>query len=442
MREEHPTIEDFARFLQQSPRPSQPERNALIVRHLLGGCGDCRRILNEFRGGRRLLSRLLEIPLHEEQISDPHSYEYEWAFAKTERALATTLKRGQPSERLPDCLATLAGLAEGEQIRRVSAGGRFADPELVHCLIERSHGARYRSPRKTLHLARLAYLAAEACSPEASGGAAGLADLRARAWGQYGNALRISGRPREAEEAFTSAQRHYEKGTGDPLLRAWLIGAMASLAMFQNRFSEAIARCAEGSTICQALKENHLLATILVLKASATLYSGAAEEAVDILNQAITLMAPDEDPHLILAAHHNLARCYIDLDRPEEALALHHAARDLYQECQDPLILLRATWQEGILLREVGHLHNSEAALLRARQGFTEQGLAYEVALVSLDLAEVYSKLDDVGQLRRVIAEALPIFQSLRIGREVLASLLQLQQATEGNPSEGTDAES
>ncbi len=50
-----------------------------------------------------------------------------------------------------------------------------------------------------------------------------LADLQTRAWGQYGNALRVCGRPREAAEAFASAQKRRAQGTGDPALRAWLL---------------------------------------------------------------------------------------------------------------------------------------------------------------------------------------------------------------------------
>ncbi|HEX6863852.1 MAG TPA: hypothetical protein VF414_13585 [Thermoanaerobaculia bacterium] len=135
-----------------------------------------------------------------------------------------------------------------------------------------------------------------------------------------------------------------------------------------------------------------------------------------------------------MAAHHNLALCYIDVGQPEEALAIHYQVRDLYRDHSDPLILLRATWQEGTLLREIGHLHNAEAALLRARQGFLESGLAYEAAMVSLDLAEVYKKAGLTDKLRRTVAEALPILRALRVSRETLAALLRLQEADEPAP--------
>jgi tetratricopeptide (TPR) repeat protein len=197
---------------------------------------------------------------------------------------------------------------------------------------------------------------------------------------------------------------------------------------FQRCFEEAIELTQEAGEIYRDLGETHLLASSLVNKAIASIYAGDPEKALRILNHAIPLIDDEEDPHLLLAACHNLVTCYVQLDRPEQALELYGEAKELFQEFQGALISLRTSWQEGTLLRDLGHVRAAEAVLVRARKGFVERSLAYEVAVVSLDLAAVYIKLGEVEKVRQTVAETVPIFRALRVNREALASLLQLQQ--------------
>ena len=143
------------------------------------------------------------------------------------------------------------------------------------------------------------------------------------------------------------------------------------------------------------------------------------------------MIAPEEDPHLLLAACHNLVRCYIELELPEQALSLYYEVRDLYREFHDSLVLLRAEWQEGQLLRDLGHLRASESALVRAREGFCQHQLMLEAALVSLHLAAVYVKLGDAEKLEETVATTVPIFRAVGADHGALASLLQLRQGAE-----------
>lgn len=426
----HPTLDDFEGFLRNASRPDRVAANARVVRHLLAGCPACREQLDGMGWGGKRLERLLYLRAERQMDrEETASYDYSPAFAGAERSLAAFFAQGRPPEVPAETLwEEISSLSSDEQIQRVGTDRRFANPEFIQRLVDGSWAARYQDPDKILHLAHLACLAAESCTAEEGGSAERLADLKSQGWRQYGNSLRVGGRIREAEAAFNRAQRYCEEGTGDPPLRARLFAQMVSLRIFQRRFDDAIRLADEAARIYRELGQSNPLASVMVQRAVASLYAGDAEEAVRTLNRAIPLIDPQGDPHLLLAACHNLVRCYIDLDRPEQALSLYFDAHDLYHEFRDPLILLRTSWQEGQLLRDLGHLHAAESALLHAREGFGQRELLYEAAQVSLDLASVYVRQGDAAKLEQTVAETVPIFRALGVDREALASLLQLRQ--------------
>lgn len=429
MLQDHPTAEDFESFLRDASRPGHAARNARILRHLLADCPNCRNQLQASGWTGERLERLVYLP---GRSSENHGgYDYGQAFARTEQAITDFLSAPPlPLEDPERLLVELDGAPRARQSSLVE-DERFASPRLTQMILERSHGARYADPETMLHWAQIARSIATRCAPESLGSAAKLADLRARTWSQYGNALRVAGRLRDAEEAMITAQGYLKTGTGDPVLKAKLCEQIASLHTFQRRFEAAIETLNEAVEIYQQLGETHALARTLVLEAIACLYAGEPESSVALLNRAIPLIDHEEDPHLLLAACHNLVRCYIDLDRPEQALSIYSETRDLYKEFNDSLILLRAGWQEGQILRDLGHLRAAEGALLRAQSGFMERGLVYEVAVVCLDLAALYVKLKAPEDLRQTVTATVPIFRALRVDREALASLLQLQQVAD-----------
>lgn len=435
MFEVHPSIEDFESLLRGTSRPARHAGHVRVIRHLLGDCAPCREQLTAMGWSKERLSRLIQVAAGEdvtpEQIANP-AYDYSRAFARVNGSVSAFLAP-EPAT-LADAqllLEDLEALPAGERLERVKSGGLFAAPALVRLLVDRSYALRYKDASDMLHFADLARVAAEGCSPDQAGGEMRLADLRTKAWGQLASALRVSDRPREAEEALVTAQEYRERGTGDPVLRAWMMERISSLLLFQGRFNDAITMYEEAGQIYEELGQSDKLAGIMIYKAVAFIYSGDAERAVPILNQAIPLINDEEDPHLLFAACHNLIWCYVDLDRPDQALMLYNEARELYQEFDDPLILLRATWQEGRLLRDLGHLRAAETTLLRARKGFLEKELIHEVALTSLDLAAVYVKLGLVEEVKRTVLTAIPIFHALRVKVETLAALLQLQQVAD-----------
>lgn len=439
MFEAHPSSKDLSDFLNAASRQpaADSSREAWVIRHLLGDCSMCRERLQAAGWSGSRLTRLFQPAVESSELDESvtpqaNAYDYSRSFAAAERAVSAFLAPEQSADEVP-VEALLGGLAEltrSQQVERVRSESLYATPPLVRALIERSHSVRFRDAQEMLHLAQLAKIAVERCPASLAGSEMKLADLQARVWGQLGNALRISSRPLEAEEAFRASQTCRDQGTGDPVLRAWLLERTSTLAVFQNRFDESIEMCEEAGQIYQELGDNNQLAFTLVQKAIALIYSGATESAIRTLLRAIPLI-DHEDPHLLLSALHNLVQCYIDLDQPDHALTLYAEIRELYQDFDDPLITLKMTWQEGKLLRDLGHLRAAETALLHVRKGYMDRNIPYEVAVVSLDLAAVYVKLGLTNEVKKTVLTAVPIFHALRVKLDTLAALLQLQRVAD-----------
>jgi tetratricopeptide (TPR) repeat protein len=319
--------------------------------------------------------------------------------------------------------------ARGPEQALAEAGAeRYAHPELVQQLIYRSHSLRFSDPRRMLDAARLALSLALQCTPQACGNAARQQDLQGLAWSQFATALRINSQLREADEAGERGLACLKQGTGDPVLRMNVFLQIATIHQFHRRFAQAVDMLRAAGTIAREVGDSSALATSLVQEAISTIYAGETESAVRLINQAIPLIDQELDPYLLLFACHNLVRCYIDLDRPEQALALHAEFRELYREIKDEIVAIKVAWQEGQLLRDLGHPQAAETSLLRARDGFLQRGTMFEAALVSLDLAAVYIRLGRVEDVQRTVETAIPVFRALGVEREELAALLQLQQ--------------
>lgn len=430
---DRPTAGEFEKWLENASASGSELQSFQLARHVLTRHPSGRKILLNLGWNPRRIERALYLPGSDvtPESGEPF-YNYDQAFLGVEQSVAAFFVQPKPAEKTPqELLAELASLKTDEQLNLIRSERRFASPQLVRALVERSHSLRYQDPDRMLYLAQLAQVTADVCTVEDVGSELRLADLRSKAWGQYANALRIGGHLIEAEAAFARAEEHSAQGTGDPPQRARLLEQKASLQIFQRRFEAAIELAEEAGEIYRELGEAHLLASTLVQKAIASLYDGNAEVAARILNRAIPLIDHEEDPHLLLAACHNLIRCYIDLGCPEQGLKLYFKARDLYNEFKDQLIGLRAAWQEGQLLRDLGHLESAKTLLLRARRGFLDQKLAFEVAVVSLDLSAVYVKQGAAEEVRRIVKQTMHIFRSLRVERETLGALLQLQQVAD-----------
>lgn len=307
---------------------------------------------------------------------------------------------------------------------------RFRTWGLTELLVERSLEVSTRDPGYGEELGLLALRAADGLGVERYG-AARIEDLRARAWAHAANACRIKSDLQGAEEAFQHAWGHLEKGTGDFLDKAVLLDLYASLRRDQRLFDDSFRLLKRAISIFLHLGEQHRAGRSLVNMATVYHHSGHPEEAIPLLHQALELIDPEQEPRLLLCTRHNLVDYLAGTGRFQEAQRAYNETRHLYRNFPDAWTQNRRHWVKGKILRGLGLDHRAESLLVAARDGFVAEGISYDMALVSLEIASLYAGQGRTEGLKRLVGEMLPVFTSRNIHREALAALAFFRQAVE-----------
>lgn len=307
---------------------------------------------------------------------------------------------------------------------------RFHTWGMFELLIERSLEMGIREPDVAEELAMLALHVSDHLDFSYYG-AKLIEDLRARAWAHLANSRRVRSDLTGAEEAFERAEIHLQKGTLDPVERAILLDLKASLRRGQRRFDEALRLLRRAVTIFIEYGHYHKAGRTLVNMSTVHHFAGKLEEAIPLLHRALDLIDPEREPRLLLCAQHNLTDDLAACGRFLDAQEMYRQTRPLYRDFTDAWTQNRRKWVKGKIVRGLGQSHQAESLFRAARDGFVAEGIPYDTALVSLELATLYAEQGRTADLKRLAEEMLPIFSSLHIHREALAALAFLRQAVE-----------
>lgn len=305
---------------------------------------------------------------------------------------------------------------------------RFRTWGVFELLVERSWEVSISDPAWAEELGRLALrlsdrLDSDLYRPEL------IEDLRARAWSYIGNARRSRSDLRGAEEAFKAALSHLAQGTKEPGDRGVLLDLRASLLRAQRDFDGALRLLQAAVEIFLEEGDEHRAGRSLVKMATVHEHANAPEHAIPVLQRALGLIDPEQEPRLLLCARHNLITVLADSGRHLEAHRLYRETRSLYRNFAEPWVQNRRRWVRAKIARGSGQTAYAEMLFLRARDGFVAEGIPYDTALVSLELAALYAEQGRAAELKALAEEMMPVFASRRIHREALAALLSFQQA-------------
>jgi tetratricopeptide (TPR) repeat protein len=408
-------------------------KSRTVIQHLMGECESCQRVSselwNQLKLGLRGAGRAPErAPAEEAVLADsPYKEALDRAAAEASGEQSRLEIERVRAELLCD------ELFEHPQPRRITLvrnSRRFQIWALSERLIEQSFACRFDRPGVGVELAQLAVAQTESLDPEAYGDAA-VNDQLGRAWAYLGNALRVQTDLRDADEAFAESKKCFEQGSQEDLDRALWLRFHSHLLTIRSQFEAARGEQDQAIAIYRRYGQLANAAMLQSDQAVSILYSGNPEAALPKFHQALELSVAQGDERRVAMSHHNLASCLLELERYDEALEELEVSSPVLRRLGDTLSLVRADWLRAKI--QVGR-ENYEAAewlLIQVSDTFVREGIGYDAALSSLELATIYAAQSRTAELKELIQTMLPIFQSQDVHREALAALIVFRQAVE-----------
>jgi tetratricopeptide (TPR) repeat protein len=303
---------------------------------------------------------------------------------------------------------------------------------VVEVLCRESRRLAGEAADRAVELAELAVLIAEQLQDDQFA-ADWLGEIRALACSHLGNALRAAGDLLGAEKSFSASDRWWGEAEDALSYEPVLLDLKASLRCAQSRFPEAIELLERAINLYQEgrpeQRDPHHAGRSMLKKGLALLQSGEAALAVEALRDAARLLEAAREPRLLLVLKHNLLSCLVRLERLSEAQVLLPEVRSLGREVGSPLDALRLRWIEGRLALAFGEREAAEEALREVRMGLVSRQIAFDAALVSLELSALLLESGRTMEVKEIAREMVPIFLSQEILREALAALAAFQSA-------------
>lgn len=291
---------------------------------------------------------------------------------------------------------------------------------LAERICEASVAAASDRADEAQRLARTAVAIASRCT--------GSEDWRSRLQGYcelfLANAYRVGGDFAASEYALLRAEKLWNQGelaeTSSILDPTRALGLRASLLMYRGRSEEALGLLDQAMA---ATPLDEAKVRLLLKRGRALEALGRYKEAIEELRKAELLGTSGQEARLGWGVQLNLAVNYCHVDMHQKAESLLPRIGELGAGLENALDFQRVLWLKGRIAAGMGRRSEALTALSDVRQHFLSQKIAYDFALVSLELATLY--LED-GQIQRVkdIAEEVPaIFQSQKLHKEALAAL-------------------
>lgn len=326
----------------------------------------------------------------------------------------------------PALWARLARRSEPDQQLLIGSDPAFWTTGFCELLCQRSIDAAGDSAARAVHLARLAVRVARRVDDDSPWPLR----LEGYAWAHLANALRVASDLPAAERGFAHALDLWEAGAeSDPglLNEARVLHLLASLRRAQRRLPETL------GLLDRALVADrwHETPRLLISKAKALEQAGDYNEAVKLLRQVASHGGWDQEPELVFWVRKNLAANLCQLGQYAEAELMLPDIRSLTASLGRKIEGLRVRWLEGQIAAGQSRPEEALAILAEVRREFVARDLAYDAALVTVEISAVYASLGQFSKVKLLARESASIFAAQGVHPEAQAALERFRAAAE-----------
>ncbi|HEX3554466.1 MAG TPA: hypothetical protein VIA62_14680 [Thermoanaerobaculia bacterium] len=404
VKDQHLTRRTLRRFLEK--HHSLQEENEILL-HLIAVCPECR------SAGGQLLD-LFENGLIHSEFS---SLDVDLEVSRVEAPALWEKLKGFPFEKQKGLMRDVK---------------RFRSWGLCEFLCHESVLLAACDATKAVQAAELAVLGSGRLKEHEPAEKLWLFQLRALAWGHLGNARRVLGELRSAEDAFAKSDEWWEAAAsmGNVLgYEARLLDLKASLRRSQRRLPSALALLDQALQLSQE-REDGQTGRLLVKKAKTFEEMGDLDRAIALLREAEPFIAGGE-PRLELCLRHNHLWLLTTAGRHVEAEQMLPEVARLSESLGNELDAVRLTWARGRIAAGLGQVAEAIRFLEETRGEFSQRNISYDTALVTLELAALHAREGRTEEVKALAWEMLAIFQAQDVPREAVAALAFFVQAAE-----------
>ena len=285
-----------------------------------------------------------------------------------------------------------------------------------------------REPQQALAIAELAVSLAEAITAPAYPQVV-IAQLRAHAWKDVGQALGYLGRYQEALRAFDRAESSIVEFGALAHDRAIVRFARASTLQEIDRHEESMTLLAE----CKKVFRDHSDARRLIL-------CGIAEGVLlhrlrkyrEAREAYLLLLAETRDTidlESLACLHNVIGYCSVDLG--DYAAAEVHLSRaiELFEELKQPLRITRAELGRGRMLVRQGEIDRGIAHLRATRVRFLRENLTEEAGICALEIVEALLLRGSAAEAEALARQVISDFTAAALNTRAITALGYLQEA-------------